>query len=109
MGANIGVDDTIPERGVRVSGATYRVAQVRFIVWCKACAAPSRSGPRRAGPATWRPDHRSRLVRAADVLAVRQPRGPHGGQRDQAAVIRLRELAGRAAGLADRASKGSDA
>jgi hypothetical protein len=75
MGANIGVDDTIPERGVRVSGATYRVAQVRFIVWCKAC----------------------------------EPRGPHGGQRDQAAVIRLRELAGRAAGLADRASKGSDA
>jgi hypothetical protein len=41
MGANIGVDDTTPERGVRVSGATYRVAQVRFIVWCKACAAPS--------------------------------------------------------------------
>jgi hypothetical protein len=36
MGANIGVDDTTPERGVRVSGATYRVAQVRFIVWCKA-------------------------------------------------------------------------
>jgi hypothetical protein len=51
-----------------------------------------RARPRRAGPATWRPDHRPRLVRAADVLAVREPGGRHGDQRDQAAVVRLREL-----------------
>jgi hypothetical protein len=56
MEANIGVDDTTPERGVRVSGATYRVAQVRFIVWCKACATelirppPSRPGDVAPGP-----------------------------------------------------------
>jgi hypothetical protein len=31
--------------------------------------------------------------------------GRHGGQRDQAAVIDIRELAGRAVGLADRGSK----
>src|SRR5438874_10978666 len=32
------------------------------------------------------------MVRAAGVLAVRQPRGRHGGRWDQAAVIKMREL-----------------
>jgi len=40
---------------------------------------------------------------ANDVLAVREPGGRRGGQRDEAAVIRLGELAGRAARRPERA------
>jgi hypothetical protein len=59
--------------------------------------APGRTRPRRAGPALWRRDQRSRLARPASLLAVREPTGRHGGQRDQPAVIGLRGFYGRRA------------
>ena len=68
-------------------------AGVRLIVWCKECQYQVEPDPaeqaRQHSDVTSVPDWRDRLV-----LAVREPAGRYGGQRDQAAVIDLRESAG---------------
>jgi len=75
------------ELGPPMTLGVAAAAGVRLIVCCKACQHGSNLTRGRAGPALRRRDQRSRLARPAGVLAVREPAGRHGGQRDQAARI----------------------
>jgi hypothetical protein len=49
-------------------------AHVRLTVWCKDVRPPNRAGGGRDGEAVRARDHRHRLVEAARLLEMRQPR-----------------------------------
>jgi hypothetical protein len=65
-------------------------ARVRLIVWCKDCRHSDRARSRRDGRPIWRGDARPRMARAACVLAVRQPGGRYGRDRDRAVITLTR-------------------